>query len=81
VPTVLTLGRIRVVIYTNDHPPAHVHAVRGDEARARFELNCPDGPVQLIEHDGFTLAEINRIGRAVAETLAAICARWREIHG
>jgi hypothetical protein len=47
--TVLRLNNIRVVIYTNDHPPAHVHAVRGNKARAKFVLNCPHGPVGLIE--------------------------------
>lgn len=80
-PTVLRLGNIRVVIYSNDHPPPHVHAVKGDTARAKFNLNCPDGPVELVEQEGFKLAEIRHIGMAVAEELTAICRKWSEIHG
>ncbi len=78
---VLRLGNIRVVIYSNDHPPPHVHAVKGDAAHAKFLLNCPDGPVELVEQDGFKLAEIRQIGTAIADELTAICAKWNEIHG
>ena len=81
VPTILTIRNIRVAIYTNDHPPPHAHAVKGDEARARFLLNCPDGPVRLIDNDGFKLAEINEIGAGVAGSLDRFCAKWRELHG
>ena len=80
-PTVLGLGNVRVVIYSNDHPPPHVHAVKGDAARAKFNLNCPDGPVELVEQEGFKLTEIRRIGVAIADDLAAICKTWSEIHG
>jgi hypothetical protein len=79
--TVLTLRNIRVVIYSNDHPPPHVHAIKRDGARAKFELNCPDGPVTLVEHIGFRSAEIVGVGTAVAANLANICAQWRVIHG
>jgi hypothetical protein len=81
VPTLLTLGNVRVAIHSNDHPPPHVHAIGRDGARARFELTCPDGPVRLMEQAGFRPAEITRIGGAVAAELEAICAKWREIHG
>jgi hypothetical protein len=80
-PTVAQVGNVRVVLYANDHPPPHVHAIRRDGARARLALNCPDGPVMLMDQTGFRLAEIARIGEAVAATLAAICERWRSIHG
>jgi len=79
-PTVLRLGNIRVVIYSNDHPPPHVHAVKGDSARAKFNLNCPEGPVELVEQEGFKLAEIRQTGTAIAENLIAICRKWSEIH-
>ena len=29
-PTVLRIGSLRVVIYPNDHPPAHVHVLGPD---------------------------------------------------
>ena len=80
-PTVLTVRNIRVVIYANDHPPPHVHAVRANGAHAKFELNCPEGPVRLVGNAGFRLADIREIGRETAARLPALCARWSEIHG
>lgn len=47
-PTVLRLGALRVVIYPNDHRPAHVH-VLGGGGPVVFVLNCPDGPPELRE--------------------------------
>ena len=70
-----------VRIYTNDHPPPHVHAVKPGGGRARFELNCPDGPVRLLEATKFRGAEIEEVGAAVAARLHLICAEWRKIHG
>ena len=80
-PTVLQIRNIRVVIYSNDHPPPHVHAIKGNEARAKFTLNCPDGPVEFVEQYGFKLAEIRELAAAIAASLSDICAKWSEIHG
>ena len=80
-PTVLILRNIRVAIYANDHPPPHVHAIRRGGALAKFELNCPHGPVVLVGQSGFRAVEIAGIGAAVAADLPAICAKWRAIHG
>jgi hypothetical protein len=81
VPTVLTIRNVRVVIYSNDHPPPQVHAIRRRGARASFELNCPGGPVTLLSQGGFRAAEIEEIGSAVAVELLAICTKWKTIHG
>ncbi len=81
VPTVLTIRNIRVAIYANDHPPPHVPAVRPGGARAKLELNCPSGPVRLIDQTGFRRVDILEIGAAVAAALETICAEWRRIHG
>ncbi|UDF05688.1 DUF4160 domain-containing protein [Asticcacaulis sp. AND118] len=80
-PTLLTLRNIRIAIYTNDHPPPHVHALKGNEAEARFRLNGSQGPVELWDHEGFKLSELNEIGALIAENLEAICEKWSEIHG
>lgn len=47
-PTVLRSSGFRIVIYSNDHRPAHVHAISA-EGEAVFVLNCPDGPLELRE--------------------------------
>ncbi|HEY1452974.1 MAG TPA: DUF4160 domain-containing protein [Roseiarcus sp.] len=47
-PTVLRFDSLHVVIYPNDHRPAHVH-VRGAAGEAVFILHCPTGPPALRE--------------------------------
>jgi len=81
VPAVLTLRNVRVVIYPNDHPPPHVHAIRRDGARAKFKLNYPAGPVVMTEQMGFRPAEIAEIGTAIATDLTDIYQKWRALHG
>lgn len=79
-PTVLHLNGLRVVIYPNDHRPAHVH-VKGTEGEAVFILHCPDGPPELRESYRFNRSELGVIRDALAGELAALCAEWRAIHG
>jgi hypothetical protein len=78
---VARVRNVRVVLYANDHPPPHVHALRPGGAWARFALNCPDGPVTLMDQSGFRVAEITALGETVAADLAAICGTWRRYHG
>lgn len=47
-PTIFSYAGHRVVIYSNDHRPAHVH-VLGSGCEAVFELACPWGPPCLRE--------------------------------
>ena len=78
-PTVWRIGTHRVVIYPNDHRPAHVHVVgRGGEAV--FVLHCPDGPPELRESYGLSRAAVDRLKRALSAVLATLCAQWRSIH-
>jgi hypothetical protein len=77
---VLRIGGLRVVIWPNDHRPAHV-PVMGAGGEAVFNLNCPGGPSALRESYGFRLAGLNRIEEALAAAIAALCAVWRTIHG
>lgn len=80
VPTVLRFGGLRVVIYVNDHRPAHVHLIgRGSEAV--FHLNCPAGPVELRENYGFSRRETRRIEAVLTNHLTKLCSAWEDIHG
>lgn len=79
-PTVLRFAGLRVVIWPNDHPPAHVHVV-GAGVEAVFVLNCPGGPVMLRDSLGFRLAEIRSVAERLTLELAALCATWKAIHG
>lgn len=78
-PTVLRLNSLRVVIYPNDHRPAHVH-VMGPGGEAVFILNCPDGPPTLRGAYGFSLQEVGRIKNDLAGHLTALCEKWSDLH-
>jgi hypothetical protein len=82
VPTVLSLLGFRVVIYRNDHRPAHVHVI-GQGCEAVFHLNCPKGPVTLRENYWFARRDITRIKaeEMLAARLAQLCRDWEKIHG
>ena len=71
---------LRVVIYPNDHRPAHVHII-GDGCEAVFKLNCPEGKPELRENYGFTAAKLSRIQKVPISRLAHLCAEWSRIHG
>jgi hypothetical protein len=79
-PTILRLDGLRVVIYPNDHRPAHVHVV-GADVEAVFNLRCPDRPPGLRESYGLSLAQVNRLRAALSERLAFLCREWERIHG
>ena len=79
-PTVLRLDGLRVVVYPNDHRPAHVHVI-GAAGEAVFNLDCPNGPPTLRENFGFNQSQRARIEAKLAEALALLCAKWRTIHG
>ncbi len=70
-----------MAIYANDHPPPHVHAIKPGGGRAKFELNCPHGPVRLVEQTSFRRTEIVEIGAKIAAQLETICIQWSRIHG
>lgn len=79
-PTILRIDGLRVVIYPNDHRPAHVHVI-GPSDEAVFFLNCPDGPPALRECYGFRRAEVSEIRNSMADALATLCDEWSKLHG
>jgi hypothetical protein len=79
-PTIMRIDGLRVVIWPNDHRPAHVHVIGGGR-EAVFNLNCPDGPVRLRESFGFRLTRLNGVEAALMAELSALCAEWSRIHG
>jgi hypothetical protein len=79
-PTVLRFDGWRVVIYLNDHRPAHVHVI-GADGEAVFILNCPGGPPRLRESFGFSRQTLGRIAACLMAELVFLCAAWSEIHG
>ncbi len=79
-PTVLRIDGLTVIIYSNDHRPAHIH-VGGAGKEALFYLNCPDGPLMLRGFFRFKLREVKRIEEKLAPPLNTLCKAWKEIYG
>ena len=77
--TVLRAHGLRVIVYANDHRPAHVH-VFGD-GEAKVDLLGPGGAPALVWADGMTRGEVRRAVRLVAEQRAFLLSRWEDIHG
>ena len=69
-----------MVIYPNDHRPAHVHII-GSDCEAVFKLNCPEDPLELRENYSCPASELSKIKKALAERIPHLCAEWRRIHG
>jgi hypothetical protein len=71
--TVLRVDGLRVVIYVNDHVPAHVHVFGDGEAKINL-VGAQDGP-DLVWADDMTRGEVRRSMRIVAEQLAFLLQR------
>jgi hypothetical protein len=70
---------LRVVIFVDDHEPAHVH-VFGD-GEIKIKLEGGEGDPELIVAIGMSRAEIRRAMGVVKEQQAYLLKRWSEIHG
>lgn len=79
-PTVIRDGRLRIVIYTNDHRPAHVHVI-GPDGEAVFNLNCPRGPTELRENYGLPAKKLAVAERVINKHIHALCRTWEDLHG
>lgn len=79
-PTVMTIAGVRVVIYLNDHRPAHVHLL-GHSNKAVIDLFCPNGPLAIRENYGFSGSELRRFMKVLSRSVATLCTEWRAIHG
>ena len=77
--TVLRAYGLRVVIFANDHQPAHVH-VFGD-GEVKISLRGAGRAPELVWADAMSRGEVRRALRIVAEQQAFLLARWEEIHG
>jgi len=79
-PTVHRFHGLRVVIYPNDHRPAHVH-VMGKGCEAVFRLNPPTGPSDLRENFGFQERDLTMIAEELDRQLVELYVQWSAIHG
>ena len=76
-PTALRFDGLRVVIYPNDHRPAHVHVIGGG-GEAVFNLA---GELELRENHGFDSKSLRRIWAELQNNQAHLITKWEDIHG
>ena len=73
-PTILRVGRYRLVFFSNEgEEPPHIH-VKADRDEAKFWLE----PVELAANYGFRAHELNEIERIVRQHLGELIEAWHE---
>jgi hypothetical protein len=81
----LKFGAVRFVIYSNDHPPRHVHGFSG-ETEAVIDLR-EDGTIALakrrdtIRPANAKRSDVKKILRAAEKHFEELAALWENIHG
>lgn len=77
--TIYKADGLRIVIFLDDHEPAHVH-VFGD-GHAKINLSGSGGGPELVAFGGFKRADLRKAMAIVFERRDEFLARWRAIHG
>jgi hypothetical protein len=78
-PTIHREHGLRFAIYTDDHEPAHVHAIGDGEAK--IAIRGADGLPELVYAVRLSPRDRRRAMDVVLERQEAFLARWAEIHG
>ena len=78
--TIISSHGFRIVIYLNDHEPAHVHAISAD-GEAKIDVLGSAGVPQLVWAVGLKKSAVRRAMNLVEEHRQLLLARWSDIHG
>ncbi len=69
----------RIVIYTSDHEPAHVHVT--GPGQAKVDLIGPDGRPRLVWMVGINRADMARPMSEIDDRRSEFLSAWERIHG
>lgn len=69
----------RLVIYTSDHEPAHVHVT--GPGFAKINLIGPDGRPEVVSSVGIKRSDMRRLLAEVTENRDQFLIEWERIHG
>ena len=78
-PTVFRFKGWRVMIYTLDHLPPHVHVI-GTQGEAIFVLHEGTSDVELRESFGIKNTELREIAQELLKRFSELASAWRKIH-
>lgn len=79
-PTIYRADGFEVMIFTNDHRPAHVHVFNAD-GEVVISLNGSVADMEIRTAEGMRPKDVRRAWAIAVENHAAFLKRWREIHG
>lgn len=79
-PTIYRQDGFEVMIYTNDHRPAHVHIFKA-EAEVIINLSTVSAPPRVRTNINMGRADERRALIIVAENDDAFWVEWKRIHG
>ena len=78
-PTILRKNGFRVVIYFDDHLPAHVHVMNAD-SEVKIDLGSSANPPQIIQFNGKRGDAVKAL-ELVTSHQNELLEAWRQIHG
>ena len=79
-PTILRFGAFRIMIYTDDHAPAHVH-VAGNGGLVIFNLDEANRTVSIREEYDVSKRDARLIADYLGLNIGILMAAWRQLHG
>ena len=79
-PTVLRKSGFQIIIWTDDHPPMHVHVFKA-EAELIVYLGDENIPATVRENYAMRRSEVRQALQMVAENQNLLIEVWRRIHG
>lgn len=79
-PTIFTIGKLRIVIYPNDHDPPHVHVIAPD-GNAKVRIGTAHRKPSVVFNDGVSLASLPKALIAIDERRDELQKAWRKHHG
>lgn len=79
-PTVHREEGFDIIVYPNDHAPAHVHVFKGD-GTIQINIGNADTAASVIEAWNMKPKDVARAVEIVGENWQALLRKWKEIHG
>ncbi len=73
-PTLLKIGPYRIVIYTRDHDPAHVHVIAVDRS-AKIDINT----LEVLSNSSISSSDLKQILKVIQRNRKNLLEAWNEI--